>query len=186
MNEISRKKKRKKRQSLEAKISKKLLKSVFIPLIILISMSAFFLSGRFTNKNPKSQVNNNDKVQLIVKEKKYVDVYTWLELMEALANKQVTEIYLKKDIEFPQSQAKLEEKGLTKVNKKELFRFDDTLKSGKKQPVLYVTLLKKNIKRELLIRGEGKSINLGRVELNLPRELTLDFRELKVLRSYQY
>ncbi|MBO0472917.1 hypothetical protein JZO86_04275 [Enterococcus ureasiticus] len=186
MNDSSRKNKRKEKQYTEKNRSTQLLKIVLLPLFFLLAV-IFLIYGR--NKSDDPYLPDTSKKQedlLVIKEKKYVDIYTWEELVAAISNKELTEINIKKDIKFPQSQNKLKLNQLTKVREEKIFRYDDTLKKEQKQTILMVSLIKRNLSRKVLISGEKRNIDLGNVEIGLPKGLELEFKEVTLLRSYHY
>ncbi|ALS00951.1 hypothetical protein ATZ33_06075 [Enterococcus silesiacus] len=182
MNDSSRKNRRKEKQHVEQNRSCQLLKIVLLPLFLLLAV-IFLIYGRdkFLFDTSKKQED-----LLIVKEKKYVDIYSWEELVAAISNKELTEINLKRDIKFPQSQNKLALNQLIKVREEKIFRYDDTLKKEQKQTILKVSLIKRNLSRKVLVSGEQQSINLGNVELDLPKGVELEFKEVTLIRSYHY
>ncbi|MBO0424328.1 hypothetical protein BCR22_03130 [Enterococcus plantarum] len=186
MNDSSRKIRRKEKQHVEKNRSTQLLKIVLLPLLLLLAI-IFLIYGK--NKSDDLFLNDTSNEQedfVVVKEKKYADIYTWEELIAAISNKELTEINIKKDIKFPQSQKQLTLNKLTKVREEQVFRYDDTLKKERKQTILMVSVLKRDLNRKVLISGEKRSIELGNVELDLPKGLDLEFKEIKLIRSYRY
>ncbi|GGC79996.1 pectate lyase-like adhesive domain-containing protein [Enterococcus wangshanyuanii] len=183
---MSRKNKRKEQQAIENLRSKKLLKTVLAPLLILLAIPGLIFGVHLIKQAPKKTIKESQTTQLVIKEKKYAEVSSWSELIEALSNKQISEIYLKKDIKFPQSEAELAKENRITVQKEKILHFDKTKKQQLHRPILLLNFLETDSNRYVVIQGEGREIDLGKVELNLPAGLELDFNEVVVLRAYHY
>lgn len=107
-------------------------------------------------------------------------------MIAAISMEELTEINIKKDIKFPQSKDKLTSNQFIKVHEEKLFRYDETLKEEQMKTVLMVSFVKQNRRRKILISGEKRNIDLGNIELDLPKELELEFNEITLIRSYHY
>ncbi|MGG5340620.1 hypothetical protein IGI58_003444 [Enterococcus sp. AZ020] len=184
--EMSRKSKRKEQQVIENRRSKKLLKTVMAPLLLLLSIPALVFGVHLVKQAPKKTTKESQPTQLVIKEKKYAEVSSWSELVEALSNTHISEINLKKDIKFPQTEEELTTENRITVQKEKVFHFDKTKKKQQRRSILLLNFPEKSFDRSVVIQGEGKSIYLGKVELNLPAGLELDFKDVALLRAYHY
>lgn len=67
--EMSRKSKRKEQQVIENRRSKKLLKTVMAPLLLLLSIPALVFGVHLVKQAPKKTTKESQPTQLVIKEK---------------------------------------------------------------------------------------------------------------------